>query len=461
MIRNLIIVFLSIFSIQLLGSCKKFVQAPAPASFLIPSQVFADSAGATAAITGIYINMWDRGGTAAFANGGIDIYAGTSSDEMSGTSTSSFTTELNLNTISITNSYVATLWQTAYNYIYGANACIAGVTNDSALSLSVRNRVTGEAKLVRAFVHFNLVNLFGAVPLILSTDFNATAVQPRTSVDSVYAQVFADLLSADSLLANDPAPITNLRPNRYTVNALLARVSLYRGKWADAEAYATKAISGNYSLLPSLDAIFLTGSREAIWQIPAAYTGYETVVGTLTVPYAGSTYLQYLVTSRLLAAFETGDQRATHWVGSVLVGATTNHYPYKYKLQNDYSTNPPKEAYTLFRLAEQYLIRAEARAEQGDFADAIADLNAVRGRAGLGPSTASNQTDLLTAIMHERQVELCFEGGHRWFDLKRTTTIDAVLGAEKPTWKPYAALYPIPFNETQLNPFLTQNPGYN
>src|SRR5882757_6458869 len=107
MTRNLIIAFLSILSIQLLGSCKKFVQAPAPASFLIPSQVFADSIGATAAITGIYINMWNRGGTPASANGGIDIYAGTSSDEMSGTSPVSFTTELNQNTISITNSYVA------------------------------------------------------------------------------------------------------------------------------------------------------------------------------------------------------------------------------------------------------------------------------------------------------------------------------------------------------------------
>ena len=461
MIRNLINILLFLLVLQLFGSCKKFIEAPPPTNFLVPSQVFADSAGATAAITGVYINMWDRGSTPAFGNGGIDVYAGTSSDEMTGTSTVSFTQELNLNTISIANSYVSTLWTTAYNYIYGANACIAGVINDSALSTTVRARVMGEAKFVRAWLHFNLVNLFGPVPLILSTDFNLTASQPRTSVDSVYAQIFADLLSADSLLANDPAPISNIRPNWYTVNALLARVSLYRGKWADAAAYATKAIGGNYSLLNNLDAVFLTGSQEAIWQMPAPYTGYNTLVGTVTVPYTGSTYLQYLVTSQLLAAFETGDQRAAHWVGSVLVGTTPNYYPFKYKLQNDYSTSPPKEAYTVFRLAEQYLIRAEARAEQGDLTDAATDLNAIRSRAGLGPTTAATQTDLLTAILHERQVELCFEGGFRWFDLKRTGTIDAVLGTEKPTYKPYAALYPIPYTQTQLNPFLTQNAGYN
>ena len=93
------------------------------------------------------------------------------------------------------------------------------------LSPTVRARVLGEAKFVRAWLHFNLVNLFGSVPLILTTDVDLTASEPRTSVDSVYAQVFADLLSADSLLANDPAPISNIRPNWYTVNALLARVS--------------------------------------------------------------------------------------------------------------------------------------------------------------------------------------------------------------------------------------------
>ena len=115
----------------------------------------------------------------------------------------------------------------------------------------------------------------------------------------------------------------------------------------------------------------------------------------------------------------------------------------------------------MFRLAEQYLIRAEARAEQGDLTGAATDLNAIRSRAGLGATTASNQINLLAAILHERQVELCFEEGFRWFDLKRTGTIDAVLGTVKPTYKPYAALYPIPFTQTQLNPFLTQNPGYN
>ena len=461
MTRNLKNILLSLLVLQLFGSCKKFIEAPPPSSFLVPSQVFADSAGATAAITGIYINMWNRGGTPAFANGGIDVYAGISSDEMTGTSTVSFTQELNLNTIATTNSYVSTLWTTAYNYIYGANACIAGVINDSVLSPSVRARVMGEAKFVRAWLHFNLVNLFGPVPLILSTDFNLTAVQPRTSVDSVYAQIFADLLSASSLLANDPAPISNIRPNWYTVNALLARVSLYRGKWTDAAAYATKAIGGSYSLLSDLDEVFLTGSQEAIWQMPAAYTGYNTVVGNLTVPYNGSTYLQYLATPWILAAFEPGDQRAAHWVGSVAVGTTTRYYPFKYKLKTDYSSSPPQEAYTVFRLAEQVLIRAEARAEQGDLTDAATDLNAIRSRAGLGPTTASNQTDLLAAILHERQVELCFEEGFRWFDLKRTGTIDAVLGTVKPTYKPYAALYPIPFTQTQLNPFLTQNPGYN
>jgi hypothetical protein len=114
------------------------------------------------------------------------------------------------------------------------------------------------------------------------------------------------------------------------------------------------------------------------------------------------------------------------------------------------------------RLGEQYLIRAEAEAHLNDNTNAIKDLNIIRNRAGLANyAGATDQTSVLTAIMHERQVELFCEWGNRWFDLKRTGTIDAVLGAEKPGWQPYIALYPVPLTEIQSNPFLIQNPGYH
>jgi hypothetical protein len=460
--RNLIIVCLPMVLLLMLGSCRKFIQVPPPTNAIVTSEVFTDSASAIAGITGIYINMWNRGSN-TIGSGSVDLYAGASSDEMTGTSTVSFMQEIDQDNITITNSYVQGMWTNAYSYIYGANACIYGATASTTLAPTVQNRVVGEAKFIRAFMHFNLVNLFGPVPLVITTDYNVTASLARASVDSIYAQILADLHAADSLLSPDPVPVNRVRANRYTVSALLARVSLYRQQWADAESYATRAIGGNYTLQNNLDSVFLNGSTEAIWQMPSAGLGNETAIGQIIIPYSSGVLPQYVATPQIVAAFEPGDKRPAHWMQSTVVAGTTWYYPYKYKLPYDNNTTP-KEAYMIFRLAELYLIRAEARAEQGDLSDAISDLNVIRTRAGLPPTTASAQPDLLAAIQHERQTELCFEWGHRWYDLKRTGTVNTVLGPPgnvKPAWKPSAALYPIPYAQTQLDPFLTQNPGYN
>jgi hypothetical protein len=119
------------------------------------------------------------------------------------------------------------------------------------------------------------------------------------------------------------------------------------------------------------------------------------------------------------------------------------------------------EDFMVFRLGEQYLIHAEAAAELGNLGTAISDLNTVRARAGLSATTASTQADLLTAIMHERQVELFCEWGNRWLDLNRTGTAGTVLNAEKGGFQSFMALYPVPFSQIQVNTLLTQNPGYN
>ena len=125
----------------------------------------------------------------------------------------------------------------------------------------------------------------------------------------------------------------------------------------------------------------------------------------------------------------------------------------------------------VLRLGEQYLIRAEARARLGsNLSGAIGDLDKIRSRAGLPLIATTNpgitQPALIDKIMHERQVELFSEFGHRWFDLKRTNTVDAVMNVVTPLkaagapWQPYQALYPIPITELQKAPNLTQNPGY-
>jgi hypothetical protein len=126
---------------------------------------------------------------------------------------------------------------------------------------------------------------------------------------------------------------------------------------------------------------------------------------------------------------------------------------------------PPAEYPMILRLAEQYLIRAEARAQQNNLIGSQSDLNVIRTRAGLPNTSASTQQDLLSAIYRERQFELFTEMGHRWLDLKRTGSVDMIMNTETPQkggiWKTTDQLYPLPLSEIQADINLTQNPGYN
>jgi len=162
--------------------------------------------------------------------------------------------------------------------------------------------------------------------------------------------------------------------------------------------------------------------------------------------------------------FETGDQRKVKWIDSATISAVKYYQPSKYKVKGGPTTTPVTEYLTVLRLAEVYLIRAEARAQLGNIAGSQSDLNAIRTRAGLGATPANTQATLLTAVARERQVELFTEWGHRWFDLKRTGTVDAVMTVVCPlkggTWSTNWQLYPIPAVEIDKDHNLTQNPGY-
>lgn len=142
--------------------------------------------------------------------------------------------------------------------------------------------------------------------------------------------------------------------------------------------------------------------------------------------------------------------------------ATIVHrYPAKYKSK---STSTVEECVTPFRVGEQFLIRAEARANLDNINGAKSDLNSVRTRAGLGNTPANDKISLIDAVLKERRVELFSEYGHRWLDLKRLDVIDNVMMAFAPakgsTWLSYKKLLPIPNAEMENNPALDQNNGY-
>jgi hypothetical protein len=448
-------------------ACKKEIQIPpSPPSQITEPQIFTDSSTVMEALAGVYSYSAGFESGFAYSDAYLAQCTGLSSDELSLTiPPQPDLPEFYSYGLTPLDSHVAALWSTPYRGLYTVNAVISNLNASSALSASFKQQVTGEMEVVRALYYFNLVNLFGGMPVVTSTNYLVNAFLSRASVDSVYGQIISDLTDAEQKLTAAYPSSGHARPNLYTASALLSKVYLYRQQWQQAYDQASAVINSSlYSLEPNLDQVFLDGSKEAIWQIPS--TGFFAYVdeASVFIPPAQPSLPAFVLTSFLLNAFEPGDQRFQNWAGQTVInngsGNDTVYYPYKYK--NIIANAMPAEDYMVLRLADVYLIRAEASANLGNGAAALTDLNMVRARAGLPPSTAnpSSQTAVLNAIMHERQVELFTEWGNRWYDLKRTGMAATVLGAEKQGWQANDALYPVPQTEITADAQMTQNPGY-
>jgi hypothetical protein len=444
------------------ASCKKFIEAKPPIDQLTTSEVFSDDASAETAMRGLYIQM-KGGNTWFFANGGMTLYTGLTGDELVNRVPSTTYDPYAKNALLSTDFNISNyIWLDAYKFIYQTNALIENVQVSSSLSAPVKQQITGEAKFVRAFCHFYLFNLFGPIPLATTTDYKVTSTLPRADSATVYAQIILDLKDAAQLLTDAYASDDKGRPNKWAAIALLNRVYLYTGDWKDAAEGAASVMNSGLYALDSLNAVYLSTSDEAILQLTPASLGDNTAEGFNFVPSSPTTRPAYIINPYMLNAFEPGDERRTAWIDSATIGGSTYYYPYKYKVR---SSTPAEEYYILLRLGEQYLIQAEAYAQEGDLPQAIAAVDVIRTRAGL-PTIAMtdpgiNQQDLLQVIYHEDQIEFFAEWGHRWFDLKRTGRINQVLGMEKSSvWQPTDAYYPIPNSEILSNPRLTQNEGY-
>jgi hypothetical protein len=280
----------------------------------------------------------------------------------------------------------------------------------------------------------------------------------------------AQNILTDKYVTTPEYPAARIRVNRLAAKALLARVYLYHEQWANAAAEATAIIeSGVYQMETDLAQTFRYNSKEAIFQFLPITDAYNTAEGSFFVPVTPNGRPALILSDTLLKKIEAGDARRL-WIRTVINNGKQYNSPYKYKL----NTSTPREEYNMvLRLAEQYCIRAEARAMLDQVPDAVSDLNKIRKRAGLPDlTTITTQSQALAAIEHERRVEFFAEWGHRWFDLKRLPAHTATHPGEKrieevmpicrpATWKPTAALWPIPKDELTRNPVLIQNEGYN
>lgn len=458
---KLIIYSALLLSLFAATACKKLVDAGAPRTQTVSATIFSDSKAATAALMGIYASI------EGYRTVNTTIFPGLSADELiSYTSPVSryYTNSLNA---SINNDF----WSVYYGHIYQANNLIYQLQQSPAISTADKNQLTGEALFLRVFCHFYLVNYFGNIPYITTPDYKVNSLATRVSAkDSVYPAMIRELRQARDYLSASYPTGGRTRVNKAVASALLARIYLYHEEWKNAADAATEVIgnTSDYGIeLP--DNAFLRDSKEALWQFNpnSAFLTYSAeALNFILRGVPASSTGRVSISNFLYNAFEPGDVRKTKWIGSITPAGSAVSYQYAWKYKTNTATGTPEYSIVM-RLAEQYLIRAEARAMQDQTELAADDVDVIRLRAGLEklPDNLS-RLQCLDFIMQERRVELFVEWGHRWLDLKRTgrvnTVMPAVCQAKGGTWSPNWALYPIPQVQLVNDPAMAndQNEGY-
>lgn len=448
-----------IFIALLTSGCENYIEVDLPSSQLTSGMVFEDKVTAEAALTEVYAKMRSTGmlsGNAQGFSGALGLYA----DELTyyGSATY-FASAFYNNALLPSTSQVNSWWSGAYNQIYGANAVLEGLASSEMISDADKATLSGEALFCRAFLHFSLLNAFGEVPYITTTDYRVNRVVHRMADTEVSELIINDLQQAVALLPSEYIVSDRTRPNKAVAQALLARVYLYSGQWQEAAEMASAVLNntGTYAEAPIEDT-FLKESSATIWQFAPATEGQNATEGATFIFLAGPPSFAAL-RQEFINEFEPGDLRREHWVKEVTGAGGPWYHSYKYKQR--VPTGSTVEMSIVLRLSEMLLIRSESRARSGDLLGAVEDLDRIRQHAGLPGTAAATQAEILQAIFQERKFELFTEFGHRFFDLKRIGNLDTALSPLKPGWQSTDAHLPIPENEFITNPSLgSQNPGY-
>lgn len=486
-----LIIFLTVISVTGIYSCKKLDENPS--SVIVASQFYKTASDATSAVNAVYSTLnSDPAGDFPLYGRQLNLLTENASDNQvySPSNTNPDVRALGTVTYISANSRVQKVWQQLYYGINRANIAIDNIPSVQ-MDTAIRARLIRESKFIRGLLYFNLVRLYGAVPLILH---NPTTIDPtkllvgRTPVDSIYLQIVSDLKEATNL----PKSYSGADLGRATGGAahtLLAKVYLTRQDWTNALAQLNIVINGGYgyALFPNYYDAFQKATKNGKEHIFSAqfetnlgavgseqylslsFTSFNTQTWPIDVPADSSVY-------KLFSATDT--RRAVTFYSSVYNAATgqtvvfNNPYvPYLNKFV-DYSLTPLTTQaqsginYPVLRYADVLLMYAEAQNELngGPTSDAYTAINQVRTRANVPDlTTGLSQAAFRDSLFLERRKEFIQEG-HRWFDLVRqggTVLVDALhTNPAKSAASSKNTLFPIPLVEIQLNPKLTQNPGY-
>jgi len=502
-------VLIPVLALALLGSCN--VLDKEPLASVVPSNFFQNADDAESAITSAYDGLQYSG----YYGQDLPNIGLMPSDDC--TSTNNDVNALEIINWFPTTSQVGNTYRDIYRAINRANAVIKYVPGIS-MPTERRNQILGEAYFLRALHYFNLVRVYGGVPLHLdpteSADPGVVALA-RATADDVYAQIVADLAQAESLTVTTFGDnvLNRARATKNAVNALQARVFLTRRQWSDAQTAAGKVLGNNTSTLStSFNALYPPeNNSESIFEVQFAGNldaGFLLPDEVLPNPPATYSYAKFNIptlfrdpktnppsTDLTFAVDTTNDLRwkrgakvtgGVSYVSVLYAGKRFNSngtpntndsgfFIYKWR-SNPNGFNSPDNYYVL-RLADVYLMYAEASNEQnGPNADALMRLNAIRQRAGLAPRTLAQlatKQAFRDEVDLQRRLELAFEG-ERWFDLVRyarqtqadasathkISALDIIAQFKSGNRDANYLLFPFPQSELNNNALIQQNPGY-
>ncbi|TVQ08511.1 MAG: RagB/SusD family nutrient uptake outer membrane protein [Bacteroidetes bacterium] len=491
--NNISHVFLSGILLLFLASCEDFLDLK-PISEATTANAYSTANDAEAALTGLYDSfqseyyIWDN----IIFNDIIsdNYYAGGDNPEVFAVAYLNFTP---------TNSRLFSNWSQIYNAIAKANIVLEKVPQIEDPKIDVDNRreqILGEAAFLRAYHYYQLVKMWGGVPLVIkpisSLDPSETHL-PRNTEEEVYQQIISDLEFALERLPDtysNSASVNKARATAGAANALMATVYAQKPDrdYAKVLEYSIRVeeSQANYVLLSNFAHLFdgnhynnaesvmevqFTGDTEANW-------GPQLL---LPPSLSGDSWRKFVVPSvDLVNAFDAeGDVirknasimwESAPWADEFWHNEVGSSIPFAFKWKSANGWASTNRQY-IFRLADIVLLKAEALNELGQLEQARVELNRIRTRVNLPPTPATNQQEMRMAILNERRLELCQEA-RRWDDLRRMGMAVEVMNnlneIDLRTNTPvdfnmteYKKILPIPQQERNRNPNLTQNPGYN
>jgi len=465
---NYLITFL--MSCLCLVSCEKNLEL-VPITDKVAGTFFSSEAEIESGVYGVYAQLQSGGLYGLDLIGVGEISGEDSFEEIAANDDGRFGQLDDFSTIPA-NDLVGDIWQQSYIGIQRANTILGRINDIPYENPTVKTNRIGEMQFIRALLYFNLVRLYGDVPLVVVETENSADFfgQGRTASSEVYEQIEADLLEA---IKNLPLIKTSGRPAKGAAQTLLGDVYLTKRNFTAALSQLEAVVnSEKYTLMPSTSQIFgeaNEGNSEILFEVQFA-SGLN---GNSEGSSAGSQFRpsgttanakgHNLPSTAFVSSYEANDTRSFDYVGK----AEGNDFYFSLKYEvSPTGANDGGSDHMVIRYADVVLKYAEALNENDQTDNAIVQLNRIRTRAGLLGTTAISKEDVRTAIQQERRFEFIGEG-HRWFDLKRYGTAVTIMNAffantgKNIVINENNLILPIPQSQLDTDPdYIKQNLGY-